>query len=202
MAWQAAGLIAAALLALSVPASAQTSAEKLKTPQTEFSTLSPEERRVLGPIQHEWTGLPGYQQQRLINSARRYPQMQPIQKERFDTRIRGWAAMTPEQRKEARDTFQGLRRLPPAQQHELRERWLQRHRGGEESSEMPFQENPQKAQREQQQRDAAQQHDARTQSARDARQLQAPREATPRETREPATRRAYRPQPADNPASR
>jgi len=137
MAWQAAGLITAALLAVAVTASAQTSPERLKTPQTDFHTLSAEERRVLGPIEQDWARLPGYQQQRLISSARRYPDMQPIQKERFDARIRGWAAMSPEQRKEARDTFQGLRRLPPAQQHELRERWLQRHRPAEESSD-PF----------------------------------------------------------------
>ncbi|MEO5693298.1 MAG: DUF3106 domain-containing protein [Usitatibacter sp.] len=133
MAWQAAGLIGAALLVLAANAGAQTSPDRLKTPQTPFSTLAPEERHILGPIESEWERLPGYQQQRLISSARRYPGMQPIQKERFDTRLRGWASMSPAQRKEARETFQGLRKLPPARQHELRERWLQRHRPAEES---------------------------------------------------------------------
>jgi hypothetical protein len=128
MARQASKLIAAVLLAFAGIAAAETPPDRLKTPQTDFRTLSPPEKRVLAPIQDEWSRLPGYQQQRLISSARRYPDMQPIQKERFDARIRGWAAMSPEQRREARDTFQGLRKLPPAQQHELRERWLQRHR--------------------------------------------------------------------------
>jgi hypothetical protein len=103
-------------------------ADKLKTPQTPFHALAPEERRVLAPVQENWGNLPGYQQQRLISSARRYPSLQPIQKERFDSRIKDWAAMTPEQRRAARETFEGLRRLPPAKQHELRERWLQQHR--------------------------------------------------------------------------
>ena len=133
MARQAARLIAAALLAaFAAVASAQPSQERLKTPQTRWSELAPAERRILGPIEENWDRLPGYQQQRLISSARKYPSLQPIQKERFDTRIRDWAAMSSEQRRAARETFQGLRRLPPDKQHELRERWLQRHRPPDE----------------------------------------------------------------------
>jgi hypothetical protein len=127
MARQVARLIAAAALvlaSLASPAQGARDAEKLKVPQTPWSTLSPEERRVLGPVEQEWDRMPGYQQQRLQSSARRYPNMQPIQKERYEERIREWAAMTPQQRREARETFQGLRKLPPEKQHELRERWL------------------------------------------------------------------------------
>ena len=107
-------------------------------PQTPWTALAPDERRVLGPIHDHWDGMPGEQQQKFIYSARRYPSLQPIQKERFDSRLRTWAEMTPEQRRAARETYQGLRKLPPAQQHELRERWLQRHQPGEESSEPSF----------------------------------------------------------------
>ena len=150
MARQAARLIAGALLAAlalaagAQPLSAQPPrpvdpryAERLKTPQVPFHTLSPDERRVLAPVEEKWATMPGYQQQRLITSARRYPSLQPIQKERFDSRIKNWTEMTPDQRRAARETFEGLRRLPPAKQHELRERWLQQHRPAEESSEMP-----------------------------------------------------------------
>jgi hypothetical protein len=125
---QVARLIAAAVLAVSCTAVAQAprDAAKLKTPQTPWSSLSPQDRRVLGPIAPEWDRMPGYQQERLRSSARRYPDMQPIQKERFEQRIRDWAAMSPEQRRAARETFQGLRKLPPEKQHELRQRWLER----------------------------------------------------------------------------
>jgi Protein of unknown function (DUF3106) len=99
-------------------------------PQTPWTRLSPDERRILGPIAADWEHLPGFQQQRLIASARRYPSLLPIQKERFDDRIREWASMTPEQRRAARETFQGLRKLPPEKQHELRERWLRERQGG------------------------------------------------------------------------
>ena len=130
MARQAARLILAALALAAGCAFAQAPGPrdpaKLKTPQTPWSQLSPDDRRILGPVADEWDRLPGYQQERLKGAARRYPQMQPIQQERFNERIRDWATMSPEQRREARETFQGLRRLPPAQQHELRERWLQR----------------------------------------------------------------------------
>lgn len=129
MARQVARLIALGLWLFAASAAAQPSPERLKTPQTQFGTLSADERRILAPVEQEWDRMPGYQQQRLISSARRYPKLEPIQKERFDNRIRGWAAMSPEQRREARETFKGLRRLTPAQQHELRERWLERHRG-------------------------------------------------------------------------
>jgi hypothetical protein len=128
VAWQAAGLIAAVLVAFAAHAADPKAPEKLKTPQTPFYALKADERKVLSPVQKEWDQLPGYQQQRLISSARKYPTLQPIQKERFDSRIRDWATMTPEQRREAREAFQGLRKLPPAQQHELRERWMQQHR--------------------------------------------------------------------------
>ncbi len=141
MAWQAAGLIALALVAFSAQA-AEKSPDKLKTPQTPFYALKPDERKVLTPVEKEWDRLPGYQQQRLVNSARKYPSMQPIQKERFDTRIRDWAAMTPQQRQQAREAFQGLRKLPPEKQHELRERWLQQHRSAEETSEQGFSQAP------------------------------------------------------------
>ena len=125
---QVAALIAAAGLAL---AAGFVHAETDRNvPQVPWSALSPEERRILGPVGSDWGNLPGYQQQRLISSARRYPSLQPIQKERFDQRIRDWASMTPEQRRAAREAYQGLRRLPPEKQHELRERWLQRHDGG------------------------------------------------------------------------
>jgi Protein of unknown function (DUF3106) len=145
---QAARLIAVLAFAVAAvsTAVAQPSADRLKTPKTPWTALAPNERRVLGPVQDEWDRMPGYQQQRLLSSARRYPSLQPIQKERFDARIRDWAAMTPEQRRAARETFQGLRRLPPDKQHELRERWLQRHRQAEELSEPHF--GPEPRQRE------------------------------------------------------
>ena len=129
MARHAALILAGALLAFGLGTAAH--AYDPKTPQTAWSRLSPEVQRVLGPVAPDWDRLPGFQQQRLIASARRYPSLQPIQKERFEQRIREWAAMTPEQRRAARETFQGLRKLPPEKQYELRERWLRERQGGD-----------------------------------------------------------------------
>ena len=131
MARQAALILAALALCLGLGAPAH--AYDPSAPQTPWNRLTPEERRVLGPVAPAWERMPGFQQQRLIASARRYPSMQPIQKQRFDERIRDWAAMTPEQRRAARETFQGLRKLPPERQHELRERWLRDHQSRGES---------------------------------------------------------------------
>jgi hypothetical protein len=115
------GALAACLSLAAYPAG-----KDLKTPQTPWSRLTVEERTVLVPLEPDWEKLPGYQQQRLMSAARKYPTMRPIQQERFQERIRDWAAMTPEQRKAAREKFQGLRKLPPSKQHELRQRWLER----------------------------------------------------------------------------
>jgi uncharacterized protein DUF3106 len=122
---QASRLIAAVLLACAAGAATAGDPAGQRTPQVPWTSLSPEERRILEPVAPDWPRLPGYQQERLKGAARRYPSMQPIQKERFENRIRDWASMSPEQRKAARETFQGLRKLPPEKQHELRERWLQ-----------------------------------------------------------------------------
>jgi hypothetical protein len=123
--------LAAALGLAPLAIAAEPRAPDLRTPQTPWSALTPEQRRALGPVETDWPRMPGYQQQRLMGAARQYPRLQPIQKERFEERVRDWAAMTPEQRNAARETFQGLRKLPPEKQHELRERWLRSH-GGEE----------------------------------------------------------------------
>jgi hypothetical protein len=124
-----AALIAGFLLAFGLGTAAH--AYDPSRPQTPWTHLSPEERRILAPIAPDWNRMPGFQQERLLASARRYPSLQPIQKERFNERIRDWAAMTPEQRHAARETFQGLRKLPPEKQHELRERWLRERQGNE-----------------------------------------------------------------------
>ncbi len=138
MARKTARLIAAALLACTVVVqAAPRDPAALKTPQTPWYRLSPDERRILGPVAPDWDRMPGYQQERLKGAARKYPSLQPIQKERFEQRIRDWASMSSEQRREARETFKGLRQLPPEKQHELRQRYLQQHGEGREDSRGP-----------------------------------------------------------------
>ena len=62
-----AALIFSLALASLLPAAAGAAApDKLKTPQTRWEKLSPDERRVLGPVAPDWERMPGYQQQRLI----------------------------------------------------------------------------------------------------------------------------------------
>ena len=138
----AAQLILAAVLAAASAGAFSAPEPGRPTAKTPWTSLAPDERRILGPVADRWETFPGYQQQRLISSARRYPSLQPIQKERFDARLRGWAEMTPEQRRAARETYQDMRRLSPAQQHELRERWLRQHQQSEEASEPLFEQPP------------------------------------------------------------
>ena len=90
---QAAGLIAAALRSRSRRGSPPRDARaRSRRRRPRGRALAPEERRVLAPGRSRTgTRMPGYQQQRLNRPARKYPTMQPIQKERFEQRIRDWA---------------------------------------------------------------------------------------------------------------
>ena len=56
----------------------------LVTPQafaaTDWQSLSPQEQRILAPLQQEWAGLPEARRERFINGAQRWQQMTPEQR--------------------------------------------------------------------------------------------------------------------------
>jgi hypothetical protein len=127
-------VLGASLLALSLAVAAGEAPKDLNAPQKPWKSLPLESREVLAPLASDWDKMPGYQQSRMLSAARKYPNLRPIQQERFQERIRDWAAMSPDQRKAARDSYQGLQKLPPAKQHELRERWLEQRKEHQEAA--------------------------------------------------------------------
>jgi len=88
---QVLGLIAALAFCVGGALAAGEPERDLKTPQTPWGRLAPDDRRVLAPLQSEWDTLPGYQQQRLQSAARQYPKMQPTQRERHMRRFKSVA---------------------------------------------------------------------------------------------------------------
>ena len=55
--------------------------------QPSWSQLSPEQQKILAPIEKEWIELPDDQRQRLIAAAKRYPKMTAAEQERFTKRL-------------------------------------------------------------------------------------------------------------------
>src|SRR5262249_42523634 len=70
-----------------------------------WSSLSPDQQKLLGRFSGNWSTLPAERQQALARGSNR------------------WLGMSPEQRGQAQQRFQRWRSLPPAQRRMLRDRW-------------------------------------------------------------------------------
>ena len=78
-----------------------------------WSQLTPAQQEALAPLSNEWNALPeSQQQQHFIKLAKRYPKLDPVQKQRLHQRLIRWGKLTPEQRKNARDKFQAFSKVP------------------------------------------------------------------------------------------
>ncbi len=94
-----------------------------QTPGPAWSTLSAEQKTILGPLQQDWDRLDPERRKRWINVATRYPNLPPDRQQRIQQRMHEWASLTPEQRTKARERFKQLRQLPADKHHELNQRW-------------------------------------------------------------------------------
>ena len=101
-------LCAGLLLAAAAPAFAQeppaapAAAPAAPAGPVAWSSLSPEQQRVLGSMSNQWGSLPPERQQALAQGSQR------------------WLSMSPDQRDQARDRFSHWQSLPPEQRHALR----------------------------------------------------------------------------------
>lgn len=101
--WAAASALAAALL---IPAGAFAQADP------SWSTLTPQQRSVLAPLQADWQRLEPQHRAKWLEIAGRFPSMPPNQQQRMQQRMTEWSRMTPDQRGEARANFQRSKELP------------------------------------------------------------------------------------------
>jgi hypothetical protein len=70
-----------------------------------WSSLSPDQQKLLGKFSGNWSTLPPERQQALAHGSTR------------------WLAMSPQERGQAQQRFQRFRSLPPDQRSALRDRW-------------------------------------------------------------------------------
>jgi hypothetical protein len=85
-----------------------------------WSELSASQRELLQPFAQQWNALPSTEKRAWAELARRFPKMNPRQRERVEKRIADWAALSPEQRRVARANFRVARQVP---REEVRSEW-------------------------------------------------------------------------------
>jgi Protein of unknown function (DUF3106) len=77
-----------------------------------WSSLSAEQRGVLGPLASDWDNMDADRKQKWLEIANRFPTMPAARQERVQQRMGEWARMSPQQRTEARSNFQRSKQLP------------------------------------------------------------------------------------------
>lgn len=88
-----------------------------------FSTLPPDEQRVLTPFADSWDGLDAATREQLRRGAQRWLSMSPEQRARAAERLADWQRLPPEQRERLREAHQRYRALSPEQQQRLQQRF-------------------------------------------------------------------------------
>lgn len=68
----------------------------------------------------QWDTLPEAQRSRLLETAKRYPQLNHEQKERFHSRLAKWSKLTPEQRKAAREKYRAFNQVPEKEREQVK----------------------------------------------------------------------------------
>ncbi len=124
-----ASLLLAALLLCGLPSVGSAAAPS--DPGPRWETLDPALRQVLAPVAADWNTMPGFQRQRLVNAAKHFPQLTPIEQQRFLNRLPQWAKLPHETRLEARDTFRKYHALPSDKKEAIKKRWTKTIGGSE-----------------------------------------------------------------------
>jgi Protein of unknown function (DUF3106) len=110
-----------------VPATAASAAPvaspEKNAPAIPWKKVPDTEKKVLAPIEKDWSGMSGQQQRKLLAAAKEYPKLGAVEQDRFQHRLKTWTNLTPEQRESARKKYNTLRSLPPEKQQELKARW-------------------------------------------------------------------------------
>lgn len=74
--------------------------------------LTPQQRQILTPVASEWNGFSGPKKQRLLNVAKRYPDMSPAEQLKIQARLPHWTELPQTTRDEARNNMKKLLQLP------------------------------------------------------------------------------------------
>ena len=135
-----ASILMALLLFAALPAFAED-AQQAARPGVEWSSLSPDQQRLLDRYKDNWDELPHERQRNLARGSKRWLSMSPEERSVASKRLEHWRDLSPQQRrmlrdrwlrfqslspeeqKAVRENFRRFRDLPPEQRRALRQRW-------------------------------------------------------------------------------
>ena len=119
--WRA--CIFALLLLAAAPAFAQQAPAPGANPPAPvaWSSLSPEQQKLLSRFGGQWDGLPPARQQALAHGTERWLGMSGEQRDKARDRFSHWQTLPPEQRHALRGRWQKFQALPPNEQANVRE---------------------------------------------------------------------------------
>lgn len=100
----------------------------------EWQTLGAEQQALLQPLAARWEQYPEPMRERLLETARRYPQMTGEQKARVRERIGQWANLSQEQQDRARENYRRFQALPPEERQKILDQARQRRMQHQEAS--------------------------------------------------------------------
>jgi Protein of unknown function (DUF3106) len=88
-----------------------------------WSQLSPDEQRILAPIETQWDELEPLRKLKWLRIAERFPKMSAEQQARLQDRMREWVTLSEERRSAARERYREIENLSVAERQALRGKW-------------------------------------------------------------------------------
>ena len=103
--------------ATSAPAAAVRPSVVTGTPTggPSWISLNAEQRKVLGPLERDWSSIDATRKSKWLEVAARFPAMPAADQQRVQERMAEWARMTPSERGRARLSFQESKQFSPEQ---------------------------------------------------------------------------------------
>lgn len=90
------------------------------SPGPAWAALTPEQRKVLAPLEREWGSFSANRKSKWLDISGRFAKMPPAEQARLQERMTTWAKMSPAERGRARLSYQEAKQLSPQARQE---RW-------------------------------------------------------------------------------
>jgi hypothetical protein len=88
-----------------------------------WQQLTPEQQRILAPIEGEWASFDATHKRKWLGITQRFPKMSVAEQERLQRRMKEWASLSPAQRQAAREKYREFEQLTPAEREAMRDKW-------------------------------------------------------------------------------
>lgn len=97
---------------------------RVTTTPVPWAALSATQRRLLAPLEAQWSRFAPDRQRRLAQRAGRWSTLPSVRQQRIEARLAAWVHMTPAQRKAYRQNARAFRALPKAERADIRAAYI------------------------------------------------------------------------------